>query len=820
MLFMFVILVKIKKYLIYLFLFLLFNCIFTSTLKAENNTTHTVDYDVTNGTLRFIRGITFSDDGTKMFLPGTSPTNKIVQFNLNPGFDLSTASESGVEIEKSERKQIAVPYSIRFNNDGSKMFFVQLNGELIEFSLGTNYDITSASAEDNTSLTKEVTLENGNTTGFAFNTDGTKLFTTDNNADEIDQYILTTGFDINTMSYDRSINISENTSTPRSLIFSYDGTTMFIIDGQNDIDEYVLTTGYDITTAKYVDSITPGIEQAWGIELNRFNSTDNGRKLFIAQNTGNKVKEYLLPASYNLTLPTLSSSVPADNATGVLIDANIVLNFSEPMDVESGNIKIYKTSDNSLVETIDVTSSQVTGTGTTAITINPSSDFEYNVEYYVLIDATAFDDGSDASYAGITSTTALSFTVSDDRLDPTTIKDVVGSIDAQSELAKNYISQSIDTVSNRLRFLRQNRLSGSLSSQGLQLDIDNTILASLANDNIEKNANSIMPNNWSAWTSGSAYVSKIGDSINSSKQETEGQAVALGFDKKLSDSDFLGFAIQYGESDTDIGTNGTSVDSENMNFSIYRTKPLDNNNFIETLLGVGLIESDLKRVHNSSVLTGSRDGTQIFGSINYGKTIDKGDFNITPIGRLDLGYTKLDDYKETGINALYYASQTIESGLASFGFEVSDNIQFNENKFQPFGSLKFITDFSNSSDAKINYVTDTSTIYTYTQEANSDHLISSMIGLTYTAGDYLNINSSYSRVQGNRSERRDTIDFAINFISNRETQYSLSLAGDENAEAKLGISKNIYGFDLGFNANQSITNNSNQEAELILTYNF
>ena len=49
-------------------------------------------------------------------------------------------------------------------------------------------------------------------------------------------------------------------------------------------------------------------------------------------------------------------------------------------------------------------------------------------------------------------------------------------------------------------------------------------------------------------------------------------------------------------------------------------------------------------------------------------------FNITPIGRLDLGYTNL------------------------FGFEVSDNIQFNENKLQPFGSLKFITDFSNKSD--------------------------------------------------------------------------------------------------------------------------
>ena len=32
-------------------------------------------------------------------------------------------------------------------------------------------------------------------------------------------------------------------------------------------------------------------------------------------------------------------------------------------------------------------------------------------EYYVLIDATAFDDSAGNSYAGISSTTALSFTV-------------------------------------------------------------------------------------------------------------------------------------------------------------------------------------------------------------------------------------------------------------------------------------------------------------------------------------------------------------------------------------------------------------------------
>ena len=45
------------------------------------------------------------------------------------------------------------------------------------------------------------------------------------------------------------------------------------------------------------------------------------------------------------------------------------------------------------VETINVaTSGQVTGTGTSQITINPTSNFIADIEYYVLIDATAFDD--------------------------------------------------------------------------------------------------------------------------------------------------------------------------------------------------------------------------------------------------------------------------------------------------------------------------------------------------------------------------------------------------------------------------------------------
>ena len=59
--------------------------------------------------------------------------------------------------------------------------------------------------------------------------------------------------------------------------------------------------------------------------------------------------------------------------------------------MESGNIVIYKSSDSSVFETIDVTSEQVTGSGTNQITINPSNELSPSTEYYVKIDPTAFD---------------------------------------------------------------------------------------------------------------------------------------------------------------------------------------------------------------------------------------------------------------------------------------------------------------------------------------------------------------------------------------------------------------------------------------------
>jgi hypothetical protein len=111
--------------------------------------------------------------------------------------------------------------------------------------------------------------------------------------------------------------------------------------------------------------------------------------------------------------PTLSTLSPADNATNITTTSNLVITLSKSVTVGTGNIVIKKTSDDSIVETIAVTSGQVTGSGTTIITINPTTVLDESTEYYIIVPATAFKDVGDNFYAGLLTSTVWNFTTGD-----------------------------------------------------------------------------------------------------------------------------------------------------------------------------------------------------------------------------------------------------------------------------------------------------------------------------------------------------------------------------------------------------------------------
>ncbi|WP_158442307.1 S8 family serine peptidase, partial [Planktothrix agardhii] len=114
-------------------------------------------------------------------------------------------------------------------------------------------------------------------------------------------------------------------------------------------------------------------------------------------------------ASSDTTPPTASSFSPADNAIGVAVGANLVVNFSEAIQKGTGNLVIKKLSDNSVVETIAVTAANVT-VSDTQLTINPTADLGQGTDYYVEIANGAIKDIAGNNYAGITGNSTWNFT--------------------------------------------------------------------------------------------------------------------------------------------------------------------------------------------------------------------------------------------------------------------------------------------------------------------------------------------------------------------------------------------------------------------------
>ncbi|NTW53178.1 MAG: cadherin-like domain-containing protein, partial [Chlorobaculum sp.] len=123
---------------------------------------------------------------------------------------------------------------------------------------------------------------------------------------------------------------------------------------------------------------------------------------------------YVGTSTYDFTTgdtvaPTVTTFLPADNATGVIVPSSIVLTFSENIQKGTGTIAIHTGSatgpsvENYNVAT-NATNLQISGS---TLTITPTSLLSQTTHYFVTIDSGALKDSVGNSYIG---TTAYDFT--------------------------------------------------------------------------------------------------------------------------------------------------------------------------------------------------------------------------------------------------------------------------------------------------------------------------------------------------------------------------------------------------------------------------
>ena len=166
---------------------------------------------------------------------------QITVASTETGFDLSS-QDTGVR-------------EIAFNSDGTKFFMVGYqNSKVFEYTMSTAWDVSTASYDSSFNVNSQT---GSGAHGLAFNTDGTKMFVASyGSGKEVNEYHLSTAWDVSTASYDSVLDVSGQENQPRGITFNTDGTKLFVVGNNgDDIGEYTLSTGFDVSTASYVDAV-------------------------------------------------------------------------------------------------------------------------------------------------------------------------------------------------------------------------------------------------------------------------------------------------------------------------------------------------------------------------------------------------------------------------------------------------------------------------------------------------------------------------------------------------------------------------------------
>lgn len=234
------------------------------------------------------------DSGTKMYaLSGSgAATDTIYQYTLSTAWDISTASYATKSF--SVNTQETQTTGMYFRDDGTALYIVgQTNDTVYQYTLSTAWDISTASYA---SKSKAIGTEETQPTGLFLGDSGTKMYVTGTTGDDVNQYSLSTAWDVSTATFIR-VSAAVGDTVPQDVFFKEDGTRMYIIGSTNDaVREFTLSTAWDVSTITfsrtylvgYLDVLPTGVA---------FKS--DGTEMYFSGNTNRVVYQLSLATAWN-----------------------------------------------------------------------------------------------------------------------------------------------------------------------------------------------------------------------------------------------------------------------------------------------------------------------------------------------------------------------------------------------------------------------------------------------------------------------------------------------------------------------------------------
>ncbi len=270
-------------------------------------------------------GVTFSNDGGKMFIVGFE-NNAVYEYSLSTPFSIS--SPTLVRSFDTNLSNSVILSDIIFSNNGSKMFALDLSGNTIyEYSLSIPFNVTSSTL--NVSFLPSTT--DSSPTGIRFSNDGEKMFVVGFGSNAVYEYSLLVPFNVTSSTFFNSTSINSQTTNTQGIAFSSNGTKMFILGSDTStVYEYTLSTPFSVSSRTFISSISVLQENKF---LTGIAFSNDGEKMFITGNP-DTVYEYALPGPFDLVdtdPPTFTAQSNSPTQTTVTINEalNGTLRFTD-----------------------------------------------------------------------------------------------------------------------------------------------------------------------------------------------------------------------------------------------------------------------------------------------------------------------------------------------------------------------------------------------------------------------------------------------------------------------------------------------------------
>ena len=637
-----------------------------------------------------------------------------------------------------------IPHGVAFNSDGTKMYIIGASADrVIQYTLSTPFDISEA-----TLLAGSICEDGieGDGLKVIFNSDGTKFFVVDDSTQDVEILTLTTAYDISTCSNTGSKDFG--TTNLRDLKFSNDGKKVFLYDqgGTHSLKQYSLSSAFDISNptlvTTYTGSDSKTLKQLTGNKnkVNGLAFSSDGSKMFVTNET--KITEFTLSTPFDL------SNVTSEGRENI--------------------------------------SAQITKISGIAFNNDGSKMF--------IVD---FDTGKTSDVHEYDLTCGFGVKTC---IDPTSNKDDVASIESQSEGTKKLIQHTTYPVLNRMEWLRRNSGRINLTNQNIKFQFNNEMLIALSSSliplyfsNDNSNESNYQNSNWSFWSEGSISIGRTGDSATSPFKDIKTSGITLGADKKGEDDIMRGIALKFGADDVDVGDLGSALDMSSFGLTFYESRPRGEQRFVDHLIGLSFINSDLINNSGSASTNGDRYGEQLYGSLSLRDTFTRNRLNFTPKLKINYGITHLGAYTETGATGLNleFDDQYIGNFTSSLGTSIDNTYDFKTGTFIPYFDFEYYADMSPASRQEFSY-TSNGENFLLKNITNSTHNFMSGIGFDFISENGLTLMTKYTRDQSNDS-KNDNFVIALDYKNSQRSSYAMSI---EDTSAELSHNRKFKSFNL------------------------